>query len=409
MSLAVELLGAVECERIARELVDFGSQKSSCGFSIACPWHREESIGACWYDPEKDSAVCFGCETRGDLIDIFCAVRGYPIPCAGGDTIGIKEFMQQYAPNAQLSHKKAVVARRHIESWQPKNSDIVPVDWQAGASEWVEKSHAALLANADLLAGLFKWGIMPDTVKACKIGWQHEDRFIKFTAWGLPFAANKNGRERCIHLPKGYVFPWFDEKGKLLGAKVRLAEPKKEIRDAQGKIIQNAEPKYKAITGGSGNFAMFGNRQAKIWVVTETERDAMLLWANLKVFGVSAMATGSASKRPDAQAHAALAQADVILNALDNDAAGARASWGFNPNKFAWNLTYAHCVRTPVPVECGKDVADLVNNIGVIEWFLASVPPYKLQYCLDLEKKARAFMCEQQDKEAHTIENVEEF
>ena len=59
MAIALETLGPAACERIVRELVTVHDNRSTGRrLCIACPWHDERTPGACWYDPERDRAVC---------------------------------------------------------------------------------------------------------------------------------------------------------------------------------------------------------------------------------------------------------------------------------------------------------------------------------------------------------------
>ena len=138
-----------------------------------------------------------------------------------------------------------------------------------------------------------------------------------------------------------------------------------------------AKQRYVALPGGEECYAIWGDPAWKIWVVVETERDAVLLWQELARYGIGAMGTGSAGKAPDPVSHTILSRADCIVNALDNDRAGAKASWKWIPDHgFAWSV-YPHAVRWLVPSVIGKDVGDLpAAGIGVWEWIREGLPSY---------------------------------
>ena len=77
MALAKDL-GPARCENILRDLVELTERTSGRKLGIHCPWHKEETPGACWYDPELDRAVCYGCQHHGDLVDIYAVKMGLP-------------------------------------------------------------------------------------------------------------------------------------------------------------------------------------------------------------------------------------------------------------------------------------------------------------------------------------------
>ena len=360
MALAKDL-GAARCENILHDLVELTGRTSGRKLGIHCPWHKEETPGACWYDPELDRAVCYGCQHHGDLVDIYAARVGLP----EGSLEAIKGFFEKYAPEHKGSGKRGGDAERPRtpRAFTARESVAPEASWQDGAAKWVERcANQLTAAHHERLA---VWGITPATARACKIGWNDQDQFVKYTAWGLPYDTNKNGRERCIHLPAGFVFPVFGADGALQRCKVRLEH------------LGPDEPKYKAVVGGGTGYAIFGDRQkCRTWIIVETERDAMLLWQELTPYGIGAMGTGSASMQPDSEAHALLQAADCILCALDTDAAGGRAAWRFDPERFGWDVTYPQAIRRPVPACFGKDPADMVGKYSLTAWALAGLPGY---------------------------------
>lgn len=374
MGAALEKLGEAECERIALALLQETGKKAGRRVGVHCPWHSERTPGACWYDPIKDKCTCYSCGNSGDVIDVFCQLEGLDPNAADS----FRAFFQRFAPSADLARGEGGSAKkRRPQSWTPprQHPEADNATWQDKATQWVDDC-ATRLAAEDL-GRLMQWGVNPDTAQACGIGRQERDAFIPFSTWGLPYAENANGRERHIHLPKGFVFPVFDAEGALLRVKVRLDEPRED------------EPKYKAVVGGAHCYGIWGERDFRVWFIVETERDGMLLWQELAPYGIGAMATGSASHPPDAVSHAILSRADCIVNALDNDPAGAKASWGFDPTStsFRWNTAYAHCLRWMVPSALGKDAADLVGKVNIVDWALQGLPAHVRRACLSAAER----------------------
>lgn len=368
MAIALEKLGAGACERILRELVTVHDNRSSGRrLSISCPWHDEKTPGACWYDTEKDSAICYSCNHFGDLVDIFCAVNGY----ADGSREGIGAFLAKYAPDApRQAASGGRKERRTLSPFSGREAIPPAASWAEGCGAWLERCAAAVM-TPERLARLARWGLSAETVRACRVGYNDRDRFVPYTRWGLPYAENKNGRERCIALPEGYVFPAWRGAHQLQRVKIRAEHPRE------------GEPRYRAVSGGDpAGYAIFGGASWRVWYIVETERDGMALWERLKPYQIGVMATGSASMPPDARAHELLSAADCIVVALDNDHAGRAASWRFSSDasRFGWDSTYPHAVRWLVPREAGKDVGDLAEleadgaPLSLREWALAGLP-----------------------------------
>ena len=373
MGAALQKLGQSACESIAQSLLTDTGRSVGSRMGARCPWHEEKTPGAFWYDSAKDSAVCYSCGNHGDIIDVFCAVQGL----SGDDPASFKAFFERFAPGTVLKSEKGGAGgasqRAAQKAWKPRGEAQSPdnVTWEGRATLWVHGCAESL--TGEHMGRLAQWGISPETAAACRIGYQSKNEFAPFTSWGLPYAENDKGRERCIHLPQGFVFPVFDAQGRLLRVKVRLDNPRED------------EPKYKAVVGGAKScYGIWGDRKSRVWFVVETERDGMLLWQELHPFGIGSMATGSASMTPDAEAHALLSRADLIVNALDNDHAGAAASWGFDPESmaFRWNTAYAHCLRWLTPSSLGKDPTDMVFKASVRDWALSALPHHVRQRCL---------------------------
>lgn len=381
MGFSTNFLSASERERIARELLS-NVQPAAPGhrFTSACPFHSEKTPGgAFWYDPESDSAHCYSCDSHGDLIDIFCAVTGYD----EGSSEGFRGFLKRFAPDSLGKGTRQRIHRTSVQRrWAPRRAESSPELWQKKAAEFVSACNKALFENADALTSLAQWGITPDTAAKVGLGWNLKRRFFPYSAWGLPYATNQNGREKHIYAPEGLVVPCYqrNEEGKRTLKRIK-------IRCSDTDEVNKTQRRYRALDGGEPCYGIWGLPHWKIWVVVETERDAVLLWQELHRFEIGAMGTGSATNAPDPYAHAILSVADCIVNALDNDNAGKGKSWKWDQDcRFSWS-EYPHAVRWLVPSVIGKDVGDLPQaGINVWEWLREGLPAGILR---DAERNAR--------------------
>lgn len=368
-------------ERIARSILQNDKPLKDDKYIPAdCPFHEETTKGgAFFYNVANDTSRCFGCPDSTDLVGIFNAVNGR----AFDDSEGFKEFVATYLDDSTHFQPKERKILTSIEQpkWEPPVYEMPSKRWSQKAQEFVAECMEALQRNEYQLARLAKWGITPTTAAEARIGYfsaageRDEMAFRKFSQWGLPAQLNARGSEKSIYLPKGFVFCGYRSDGK----ERRIS--RMHIRcDNGGKPWYGDRelPSYVQVIGGNAMYYIFGRRDSRIWVIVETVRDAILIWQELARFGVSAMAIGGASNRPDAKAHKYLMQAELIINAMDADEAGRTNSWKFDPNasgQFAWQVEYPQCIRWPVPECIGKDVGDLPKSgLSVWHWFSAGLP-----------------------------------
>ncbi|SKA81758.1 CHC2 zinc finger domain-containing protein [Desulfobaculum bizertense] len=379
MGLALDVMSAAEREQIARELLTECKPARKAGkLSANCPFHSEGTPGnAFFYNPEEDYGYCFSCGQGGDLVSIFNAVTGR-VP---DDPEGFKEFVARYCKEG-AEKLRGQISRREAQGWTPKKAELPPASWGDKALEFVVQANAELMNDEERLAQLLRWGITEGAVRELGIGWNDETTFRKFTHWGLPYEENDKGNERCIMLPRGFVFPGF-RRGVPVRIHIRCEDP--DMPDL---------PRYFQIMGSSNVLYLFGERKASVWVVVETVRDAMLLWQELSPLGVGSMAVGGVSVRPDTDAERILRSAEFIMVALDNDDAGARNSWHFEPwnerSRFSWCQRYAQASRWLVPAGIGKDAGDLPGaGVSVLDWFMAGVPAHIRRRLLRRQEEIR--------------------
>lgn len=329
-----------------------------------CPFHSESTPGGAFsYNPETDVAKCFSCGEGGDLIRLFCAVRGYDLDSKEG----FKAFREEYAANVSDPPLDVLPERRKQQEWEPKKVTSAPVSWHEGAGRFVKNSCERLLKNRDVLSQLAALGISRETAELCKLGWNDKDKSVPRAAWGLPEILNKQtGKPKKIWLPEGLVLPMFDA-----GQVVKI-----KIRRPQEETSWGAKLRYWEVPGGENNrFHRYGKIDWKIWVLVETERDAVLVWQHVRQLRIGAMGTGGAAKRPSNLDAEILRNADVILLALDGDAAGIENSWKF------WIQEFPQSLRWSVPQSMGKDIGDAVRDHGldVLAWVRSGLPGYVLR------------------------------
>jgi len=380
MGYAGKHLSSGQCESIARSLLTDMAPHSSgnAGYGARCPMHAENTTSdyRFYYNPEDDCGYCFSCQGHTDLIGIFNLVNNRD----ENDPDGFKEFCERFAPNILLGKggapRKSPAPRKPVD-WAPKQKTQVQESWIQRAERFVAKRAATLLSTPYALDQLARWGITRATAEKCRIGWVDERRFYHYQNWGLPPMQKKDGTPKKMYAPVGLVFPCYSG-GVIRRIKIRADKP------------QEGELRYRAIEGGDASYGIWGRPDSPFWIVVETERDAILCWQELRRYGFGAMGTGNASLAPDPFAHDILSRCECVVNALDNDHAGARASWGFatEMEKFRWNVAYPHSIRWLVPAVIGKDVGDLPSaGLDVWEWLRRGLPSWMEESCLRYAEK----------------------
>lgn len=392
MSILLKCLSAAEREQIAERIL---KEPKPYGRKIGahCPFHAEKTPGGSfYYDPEQDYGFCYGCQQGGDLINIFNEINGYE----QGSKEGFKAFFEEFAPHALESLMQKRNWKKDKDSfleeyekekkWQAQAALSPEEIWQKKAFEFCEEKNRELLEDKALLQEVFRrWRITPETVREWGLGYVKNPKgeFKAQVAFGLPDEKNDKGKPKVLYFPQGLVVPVV-RNNILMRVKIRAENPGDNF------------PRYMAVKGGNPScYAVFGEKDSPFWIVTETERDAIFLWQELKDYGFGAMGVGSCKIAPDEEAMRILYGCDVIVNMLDNDEAGARASWKleYDPAKFSWNQTFAHTLRVPVLKEWGKDVGDMAARfVPVFEYLKTMLPPFAVRkaeriFCKKMEER----------------------
>ena len=357
MGYALEHLSFGARQEIAMRIITAPRLERGAIIWGVCPYHAEGTPGNSFnYDVGKDVAFCFSCHGTGDLIDLWAMSEGRD----ARDKEVFKDFARRYGRDEGYPRPASAAAPPRpvnaVPSWTPEPVRTPAGQWQAKAAEFVRHSVARLAQNEGARKMLKRWGLKDGTIRACGIGWNDRDKYPPASGWGFPEEVKADGKPVKLSLPQGLVFPWA-RLGQTLRVQVR--------RDEAGN-----QPRYHHVRGGSNVMYMFGHANMRAWVVVETVRDAALCWQETHGLGMGAVAVCSASARPDAETHAVLQRAEIILVALDTDQAGAA-------NKKFWADTYPQSLRWPVPPRYGKDPGEAVGRgMDVSGWLSAGIPDH---------------------------------
>lgn len=292
-----------------------------------CPWCGGEDRFHVW--SETGRYWCRRCERKGDLIQYFRDTKGlnYRDACA---MAGIEPKEKSFLP-----------PKRTLLTWNPTDATPPHPDWQKRAFDLHIESIVELGKNTKAIEWLRARGITPEAAHAAHIGWNPEERREPPESWGLQATDDK----KDVWIPKGLIIPYIQ--GSTVW-RVRIRTGKSEFP-------------YVVVKGGRAKPMILGNRNASCWIVTESELDGYLIEQQAGDL-VGIIPLGSASLKPDTEAHGLLKRARVILVNLDFDAAGANAAqW--------WTTTgnYRQAKRWPVPAL--KDPGDYFKAGGNIrQW-----------------------------------------
>lgn len=289
--------------------------------------------------------LCRRCGWQGDGIQFVRDMEGLSYLAA------CKHF--GITPEGRARHGGANVWSCPV--WEPKPSSLPGDDWTTAAGRLVDRCAAALTAGGPGLDYARGRGLTAKTCAALRIGWNPQDAYEDRAAWGLPEEINeRTGRPRRVWLPSGLVIPTFND-GRVVAIKIRRAAWTPE----------DSLPKYAAVTGSAQMPMILAPGEGKPCVVVESELDAILAAQEARDL-VCVIAMRTAKGKPNAEAHALLGGAPLILVATDADDAGASA-WPW------WREHYPKAVRWPVP--SGKDVGDCAATPGLIRaWIEAGLP-----------------------------------
>lgn len=226
---------------------------------------------------------------------------------------------------------------------------VKPPLWRERAAKGIQRAHAALMDNADALAWLRQErGITAETAERFRLGWLADNHFFQKSEFGLP----SNGKKMLI--PAGLVIPWQDKR-------IRVRRCNDEDAAKYGR--------YYVVPGSDTAPMTIGTPHHATAVIVESELDAILLCQEVKR-PLYIVAMGSAAIKPSPELLERLVLSPVLLVALDNDAAGAKASsW--------WTKNLPGASRTLTPKQYGKDFTEaFLHGLDLNEWMGAALEVY---------------------------------
>ncbi|MGA1824117.1 MAG: primase-helicase zinc-binding domain-containing protein [bacterium] len=307
-------------------------------YASSCPGCGGKDRFRCWPSQNNDGKWwCRQCGKRGDSIQYLREFRNlsYREACTvlGRDPAYQKKT---FSWNHSLS-----------DEWAPRKKGPREKKWCEKASAFLTWSHEQLITSKETLSLVETTrGLTLETIKTHSLGWNPLDIHRDRADWGLP-----SDKDRKLWLPPGLVIPCFRE-GSL--QRIRIRTGKKEI------------PYY--FLPGSSSQCMVLNEGRRVYIVVESELDALLLRQESENIGIVAL--GTAQTRPDDHTEKLLRESECILIALDADAPGAKEAWQW------WPVHFPQAKRWP-PVD-GKDPCDMwKKGINLSEWIHSAITAYK--------------------------------
>ena len=233
--------------------------------------------------------------------------------------------------------------------------------WIEHAEKFVAWCHEQLLANPEQLDYLATRGISKAAAISCRLGWNPKATYRDRASWSLPPELDKKtNRPLRLWLPSGLVIPAY-RNGVL--QRLRIRRPATE----RAKFLPNR--KYHRIPGSSITTMILGE-SSRAFAVVEAELDACAIFSAAPDL-VGAVSIETLEGNLDTEAAAILAQALVILDALDADGPTTPA---LQRALAKWSATFPSHLRWPVPV--GKDPGEAHKaGVDLRTWILAGLPP----------------------------------
>jgi len=225
--------------------------------------------------------------------------------------------------------------------------------WQQAARNFITNTHTRLMHESQVVEQLVRRGLTLETIQQFGLGWNAENLFDRRERWGLTPEINETGFLRRQWLPKGIVIPFLykDDPQKI---KIRRTDWSEEDR----------LPKYVEISGSRQSPSVYGDL-AKPVIIVESELDAILIQQEASDL-VCSIALGGVSKKPDAELHARLKQAALILLSLDFDDVGKK-------HYLFWIKLYPNLRPWPAPFFKSPGDAIMMPSMDMRKWVRAGL------------------------------------
>ena len=311
-----------------------------------CPFCGGDDRFRVW--PGTGKFWCRQCKKRGDEIQLIRDYKGFSYIEAC-----------QYIGIQPKPRNQGVTGFKRKE-WQPKPVKAMPCDlWQQKTRQLVDWSMEMLRLNKTARGWLSsERGLADATIKAASLGWNNKDVWKERSEFGLDPAISKNtGKPKKVWIPAGLIIPYIVD-DKVIRVRIRRKDP-------------GAGDRYILLPGSDTRPMILGNLKSTLSII-ESELDGLLVNQDAGD-QVGVVALGNAQARPDQGTDKLLRQADLILNSLDNDEAGAKEAWTF------WKKNY-HQVKRWTCVG-GKDPGEMIKaGVGVRSWINAGIKKFKIEW-----------------------------
>lgn len=328
-----------------------------------------------WPDrPRGGAFLCRKCGANGDGIAFLMQRDGqtYAQACAA---LGIepKRTTTSSFPARRVHARPRPVHLAQVAPVPPKPEPaVLPcAEWMTNAAAFLIECQRDLETNPKALLAVCGRSLTPYTALDCGIGWNPADRYILREAWGLPVVELADGGKRDkLILPRGLLIATRRKAG-TVALTVRCADDRPESR-----------PKYWQVQGSS-NMPFIAGRAGLPLLLVESALDAALVWQ--ESFGkLAAVALMGNMKGLDADTHAFIQAAPLLLACPDNDAGGLSA-WQ------RWSAAYPQAILTPAVG--AKDLGDM--HRAALAWPINPDVPSVMEW-------AEAALSAMPTKKAHT-------
>lgn len=261
-----------------------------------------------WPDrPRGGAFLCRGCGAKGDGIQFLRQFHGmsYPDACKA---LGLTPRDSRASYPAKPTPRHTPGTARPVTVPTPVPAELPTTQWVGRAAAFLANCQSGLETDAETVLAVTGRYLTPDTARACGLGWNPRDRYEPRAAWGLP---TQQGRDKLL-LPRGLVIATRRRAG-IMALTVRCPDDRPEGR-----------PKYWQVAG-SGNVPFVAGRAGLPVLLVESALDVALVRQEAGDLCAAVAFMGN-MKGLDADTHAFIQSAPLLLAAPDNDEGG-HAAW----------------------------------------------------------------------------------
>jgi DNA primase len=327
------------------DIVDFISQYiplKGAGnyYKGLCPFHSEKSPSF-YVSPEKRIFKCFGCNEWGSVIDFLIKM----------ENVDFKEAVRTLA-------EKAGIEQKEFSSAVNREKNII-LEINRVAVRFFSNQ---LKQNKDGLDYLFQRGLSQDTIDYFELGYAPFQNELRDYLFGLGYSlrdiqsAGLLTQSKTDRFQQRIIFPFVDEKGKVIGFTGRIFPEKsdtaKYLNTSETQLFKKSEFLYGLY------YAVPYIKEEKCALVVEGQMDFLAAWQS----GLKNVVAISGTAFTEAQLKILKRYGKKIVFALDEDEAGLEATLKSAP--LAVNLGFS--IEKLVFAQ-GKDLAESLGSFNTAE------------------------------------------